>query len=172
MRQRRPRPTGLPSVAFGGLAGGVLLLSALLPTGCASWSYQQVRIGQQLRQSERVFPEGRSRRTAATLAYLEHDPFGGSDAVVLLLGQDRVVCGRLRASHYRRNYGFKVDLGYTLQGELDPKLCNLRDAGPIDALRAVADELTGSTTDSFVREAHGWVAAGLVRLIQSWPHPG
>ena len=36
----------------------------------------------------------------------------------------------------------------------------------------IADELTSTGTDKFTRDAHAWVAAGIVRLLQRWPHPG
>ena len=48
----------------------------------------------------------------------------------------------------------------------------LGGTGPIDVLRAIADDLTSTQGDTFVREAHGWVAAGLMRLVQHWPHVG
>ncbi|MCK4341512.1 MAG: hypothetical protein KAY37_07315 [Phycisphaerae bacterium] len=149
-----------------------LALAALLPAGCANWSYGRVQLGQHLREYERVFPEGKSRRTERTLCFLEQDYMGRTDAVVVLLTRDRQVCGKLHATNFRRKYGLKVETGFILRGEVDPVLARYSGTGPIDMLRAIADDLTSDMPDSFTREAHGWVAAGLVRLIQRWPHLG
>lgn len=151
-----------------------MLTAAILPllSGCAGWTYDQVTLGRQLRENERMFPEGRSRRTVSGLCFLEHDLAGRTDAIVVLLTRDRRICGKLHATHVRRNLGFKVDTGYVLSGEIDPELANFRATGPIDTLRAIADDLTAGELDNFTREAHAWVAAGLVRLVQRWPHLG
>lgn len=148
------------------------VLTAILQTGCADWSYRRIQLGQQLGEYQRAFPEARSRRTDSTLCCLEQDVTGRTDAVVVLLTRDRQVSGKLHATHFERNYGFRVETGYLLRGELDPELTQLRATGPVDTLRAIADELTSSTGDKLVKEAHGWVAAGIVRLVQRWPHVG
>lgn len=147
-------------------------LAALLQTGCADWSYDRVQLRQQVREYERLFPEGQSQRTDSTLCFFETGNLGRTDAIVLLLTRDRRVAGKLQATYVEHNYGFRVDTGYVLRGELDPALSELSATGPVDTLRAVADELTGGEADQFVRDAHGWVAAGLVRLVQRWPHAG
>ncbi len=153
---------------------GLMFLLALwlLPAGCAQWSYDHVQLGQEHRQYERTFPEGGVHRTETTLSYLARDWFGRTDAIVLLLTKDRRVAGKLQATHFERNYGFKTDTGYVLRGEIDPTLAAVGAAGPIDALRAIADELTSPDGDTVSRQTRAWVAAGLVRLMQRWPHVG
>jgi hypothetical protein len=106
------------------------------------------------------------------VCYCEQDGFGRTDAAVLLLTGDRRVAGKLYAMHQERKSGLQVETTYRLRGELDPQLLKLSATGPIDMLRAIADDLTTSGEDTFVREAHAWIAGGLVRLMQRWPHVG
>lgn len=153
-------------------AAVALVSVGLLQSGCAAWSYEHVQLGQELREYERAFPEGKTRRTKSALCYLERDLTGRTDAVVLLLTRNRVIAGKLHAVHVERRLGFQHDSSYRLRGELDPRLARLQGTGPIDTLRAVADELTGNDGTNFIHEANGWVAGGLVRLIQRWPEVG
>jgi hypothetical protein len=148
------------------------ILATTLAAGCAELSYSGIRLGQEQREYQQAFPEDRTRRTPTGICYLEKDPLGRTDAMVLLLTADRRVAGKLHATHFERNYGFKVETGYRLVGELDPAMLRLSSTGPIDALRAVADELTATEADAFARQTQAWVAAGLVRLVQHWPHVG
>jgi hypothetical protein len=150
----------------------VLLLGATSSAGCVQFGYDQVRLGQTQREYRAAFAEGQTRRTTQGLCYLEQDWLGQTDAVVLLLTADRRVAGKLHAVHSERRTLISVETDYELHGELDPALARLGGTGPVDTLRAVADELTTGDADASVREAHGWVAAGLVRLMQRWPHVG
>lgn len=145
-----------------------LLGIVLLQSGCATWSYDHVHLGQELRDYERAFPSDKTRRTKSTLCYLERDLSGRQLAVVLLVTRNRVVAGKLHAVYEEGGKGFQRG-GYRLQGELDPELARLYGTGPIDALRAVADELTRDNSGDFTHDASGWTAAGLVRLVQHWP---
>ena len=154
------------------LLAAAVALTALLPLGCADWSYNQIALRQQLRDYERVFPEGQSRRTETTVCYCEQNVAGRTDAVVVLLTRDRQVCGKFQATHIERNYGLATEVSYVLRGEIDPELAHVSGSGPIDTLRVIADELTSLGGDKFARDAHAWVAAGIVRLLQRWPHPG
>lgn len=140
--------------------------------GCAEFGYNRIRLGQEQREYEAVFPADKTRRTPDTLCYVERSALGQTDAMVVLLTRDRRVAGKLHARHIERDFGFRAETEYRLSGELDLALIHLGLTGPIDALRAVADELTTAQDDAFVREAHGWVAGGLVRLVQHWPHAG
>lgn len=150
----------------------LLLASLAASGGCAQLGYQQIRIGQEAREYRRALPEGRTIRTTAGVAYLEQDLLGKTDAIVLLLTRDQRVAGKFHAQHQRRDLGFRIETCYSLQGELDPQLIRLAGAGPLDMLRAIADELTRDEADTAARAAHDWVAAGLVRLVQHWPHVG
>jgi len=145
---------------------------AVMMTGCAQLSYDQLKLGQEHGEFKRAFPEAKVRRTPSGICYLEQDLLGRTDAVVVLLTTDRRIYGKLHASHLERESGFKANTSYELHGELDPVLAGLEGTGPIDALRVIADELTETDSDTLVREAHGWIAAGLVRLVQRWPHLG
>jgi hypothetical protein len=158
-------------VASSQLRGALALLAALALlclTGCADWSYRQIRLGQESDDFERVLPAETSRRTALGLCHLSEDKLGRTDAIVVLLTSDRRVAGKLRA-HFQRNWGFKTDYGFWLQGELDPELYGVEASGPLDTLRALAVELTDYQGERLALDAHAWAAAGLVRLIQRWP---
>jgi hypothetical protein len=154
-----------PSFAAPVLAGWALLFL----TGCADWAYRQIQLGQSAEEYERVLPAETSRRTAVGLCHLSSDRFGRTDAFVVLLTGDRRVAGKLRARHYERDWGLKVDRGFWLEGELDPELYGVQSTGPLDTLRAIAGELTDYRGEKLALDAHAWVAAGLVRLMQRWP---
>lgn len=147
-------------------------LAAGLIAGCAQFNYDRVQLGQTQREYQRAFPEEGSRRTAAGICYRERGMLGRTDAAVVLLTADRRVSGKLYATHTERNTWSGTQTSYRLVGELDPTLAALGGAGPVDTLRAVADELTLTEADQFAQETQAWVAAGLVRLIQRWPHIG
>jgi len=157
----------------GGIALRAMLVgAATLLTGCAELCYNQVQLGQEQRAYQRAFPDAATRRSTSGLCYLEKDGFGRTDAAVLLLTADRRVAGKFYALHIERKLGEQVETSYQLRGELDPTLLKLNATGPLDALRAIADDLTTTDGDTFVREAHGWIAAGVMRLVQHWPHVG
>jgi hypothetical protein len=165
-------PARWPGLLLGTEGGPPLVILATLLAGCAEYGYRQVQLGQEQQLYRATFPEDQTRRTAVGVCYLETDPFGRTEAAVLLLTADRRVAGKLHAKHVERRWGSVIETSYQLRGELDPELLKLGGTGPIDTLRAIADELTAGDGDSFVREVHGWVAAGLVRLVQHWPHAG
>lgn len=148
---------------------GVVAVLLLLCTGCADWSYRQIRLGQSSEDYARILPPETSRRTALGLCHLSSDGFGRTEAFVVLLTSDRRVAGKLRARHYQRDWGLRVDRGFWLEGELDPELYGVQSTGPLDTLRAIAGELTDYRGEKLALDAHAWVAAGLVRLIQRWP---
>lgn len=145
-------------------------LAAALPliVGCADWSYEKVQLGQEMRAIERVFPEEKTRRGDFTFSYLESGS-RRTDAICVLLTHDRRVAGKVQATLRKRWRGMQPVQQYTLRGELDTALLGLGEVGPVDVLRTVADDITSEGDDAFEREAHGWVAAGLVRLVEAWP---
>lgn len=159
---RRPWPVRFALIVFAWVATG----------GCAEFGYNRIQLGQEQREYEAAFPADKTRRTPDTLCCVERSALGQTDAMVVLLTRDRRVAGKLHARHIERDFGFRAETEYRLSGELDLTLIHLGMAGPIDALRAVADELTAAQDDAFVRAAQGWVAGGLVRLVQQWPHAG
>lgn len=162
----------LPARRSLSVAGMLLLLAAAGLLGCTQMSINQLLLGYYVRDPSRVFPEGRSRRTDLGLCYLNTDVLGQTEAVVVLLTREQRIAGKFHARSAETNYGFRVDASYSLRGELDPNVAALAGTGPLDSLRAIADDLTLDVDDPLVREAQAWVAAGIVRLIQQWPHVG
>lgn len=169
MRWIAPATSRRRAAVLRGLLAG---LAATLPmlTGCARINLDRLTLGQELRQPQRVFPEGRALRTDVGLCYLERDRLGRTDAIVVLLTRDQRVAGKLHACLRQRRGGSSPTIEYHLRGEFDPQLVGLSGTGPIDTLRAIADELTSHARDGVVREAHGLIAAGMVRMVQQWPH--
>lgn len=165
-------PRRLPPTADPRFLLAITGLMASLLAGCAQFNYDRVRLGQTQREYQRAFPDEGSRRTTAGIGYMARDWTGRTDAAVVLLTADRRVSGKLYASFHERTGWLNEEVSYRLVGELDPTLIAVSGAGPIDALRAVADELTTTDSDQFARDAQAWVAAGLVRLVQHWPHVG
>lgn len=159
---------------------GLIAALLLATSGCAAMNYDQLQLGQVVDRPNRLLPEGGTTRTDRMLCYVTQDMLGRTDAIVVLLTEDRRIAARFHAVHVERNYGFKTERGYALRGEIDPELSRLGETGPVDAARAVADELTSGASGRTsvaerrrtIPEAAQWVAAGLVRLIQHWPHIG
>ncbi len=151
-----------------GIAG--CLVVALLLAGCVDVNYDRIALGATPKEYARVLPDEQTRRTDLGLCYVGRDMSGRTDAIVVLLTPDRRVSCKVQASYFERNLGFRVDRGYRLRGELDPQLAETQSAGPIDTLRAVASDLMAYRGERLSQDAHSWVAAGLVRLIQRWPN--
>jgi len=142
---------------------------ALLATGCADWSYARIRLGMTQRECERTLPEGVVWRTELGLCCRRDDYFGRSDALVVLVSHDQRVVGQFQATQFSPHQRLGRDVGYRLRGELDPKAAGLEATGPLDTLRAVADDLAAYRGAQAAMETHAFVAAGLVRLLERWP---
>lgn len=147
------------------MLGGVVAVVA----GCADHSYDSVQLGQRSREYERRFPEQQTRQTDKTLCWLQESWTERADAVVLLLTDTRQVCGKWQATFQPDKAGLTGGARYHLRGTLAPGSAGYHGTGPLDTLRAIADDLTDLDADEFTRNAHGWVAAGIVRLVQQWP---
>jgi hypothetical protein len=150
--------------------GVVIGLALLALTGCTNWSYRQVQLGQGTKEYARILPAETSRKTALGLCHLSRDKLGRTDALVVLLTSDRRVAAKLWARHTESDWRLgRAERGFRLVGELDPELYGVAGSGPLDTLRAIAAELTDYRGEQLAQDAHAWVAAGLVRLMQRWP---
>lgn len=138
--------------------------------GCAQLNYDRLRLGMTQREYEKILPAESTRRTEDRLCHLTSDKLGRTDAIIVLLGRDHRLAARFHAVHVERNFGFKVDTGYELTAEIDPKLADFAGAGPVDALRAVYNQLVAFRGEKLAADAHAWVACGLLRILQRWPH--
>ncbi len=153
-----------------GCGGGIALLAGLLLPGCATYSYQQVALGDGPAAYDRKLPAENTRRTDLGLSYLHADRLGRTDAIVLLLTADRRVYAKLMTTHRVRDFGFRSDVAFLLRGEIDLKRGNLAEAGPFDAIRALRAELNAYDGERDVQQAYAWLSAGLARLLERWPH--
>lgn len=149
------------------LIGAALVLPALC--GCASWTYSQLRLGQRPQDYERVLPADRARRTSTGVCAYQQNALGDSEAIVVLLTSDRRIAGKLRATRVKARWGQAFD-AYALTGELDRELYDAQETGPLDTLRALAGELADYSGERLAAQAHELAAAGLIRLVQRWPH--
>ncbi len=159
------RMTLPPSVARAA-AGLLVLAAAATLCGCAQLDYDRLRVGRELREVGRALPADYAARSDLGLCFQKTSALGRTDVIVVLLTRDRRIAAKFHAVHNERHYGLGRDPAYQLAGELDPTLLGLTDVGPRDRLRALAADLTEPQADPFVREAHAWVAAGLVRIVQ------
>lgn len=145
-------------------------IASLAATGCVDMYYRRIELGQSKQQYERILPAAQSRRTDLGVAFLASDWTGRTEAIVVLASRDRRAAGKLRATHFEHNYGFKTETGFRLQGEIDPSLADLKSTGPLDTLRVVLQQLESYRGEKAATDAHEWLAAGLVRLLERWPH--
>jgi len=142
------------------------LAAAATVCGCAQLDYDRLKVGRELREVGRALPEDYAARSDLGLCYQKTNALGRTDVIVVLLTRDRRIAAKFHAVHNERHHGLGRDLAYQLTGEMDPVLLGLTDAGPRDRLRALIADLTEPQADPFVREAHAWVAAGLLRMAQ------
>jgi hypothetical protein len=156
---------GRPHAALPGL-----LVALWAAGGCADWSYDRVQLGQTPREYESIFDSTAARRTELGICVLQREASGRTDAVVLLLTNDRRIAGKIQSSYQEQNWVLWGERTYRLRGELDPHLYALRSAGPLDSLRAIAGDLVRYEGEKLATDAHDWIAAGLVRLVQRWPN--
>ena len=160
-RPRDRRPTGVLAALLLALTGG-----------CADWSYDRIQIGMTSQECARSLPEEAVRRTELGFCCLAQDRHGRTDALVVLISRDGRVAGKLQATLPTPNTWSPVQTDFRLRGEIDPTLTDLQAVGPIDMLRAIIGDLTGYRGVQTAQQAHAWVAAGLVRLLERWPHIG
>ncbi|MBW7906938.1 MAG: hypothetical protein LC135_07415 [Phycisphaerae bacterium] len=155
-----------PAAALASTAVGLALLC-----GCAGTTYRQLSLGQERSSYDRVMPREVTRSTDLGLAYLRHDPAAGrTDAIVVLLTQDRRIAAKMHAVRRERKGWMGGDPGFALRGEIDPRLAELQSSGPVDTLRVIVADLVAYQGERLATDAHAWVAAGLVRLMQAWPN--
>ena len=146
------------------------LACLLALSGCgANRLYDRIQLGQSPREYKSVLPEATSRRTVLGLCHFHANSLGRTDALVVLLSDDRRVAAKLLASYVAPTVLNARRGGYRLRGELDPKLYDVSGTGPIDAFRLIAAELANYRGEKLARDAHAWVAAGIIRLLQRWP---
>ena len=146
----------------------LLLLCIATLTGCANWSYDKFQLGQLPSDYERILPLDSSRKTALGLCHLKKAKSGRTDALVVLLTEDRRVAAKISARHIPRDWLGRDKPGFELIGRLDPNLYGVAGSGPLDTLRAVVGDLTDYRGEKFAVDTHAWIAAGLIRLMQSW----
>lgn len=152
------------------VVGCAVGLAAAWTVGCADLHYDRIELGQPKEAYERVLPAEAARRTDLGIAWLATDMTGRTDAVVVLAARDRRAAAKFHATWVRRNYGWKTETGFWLRGELNPELADLSATGPIDTVRWIAERLASYRGEKSATEAHSWIAAGLVRFLQRWPH--
>lgn len=146
------------------------LMCCFASMGCVGLSYDRLSLGAARNEYETAFPEEAARRSDKTVAYFEKSPLGEVEAVVVLISADRRVAGKLRVSAREPSSSFQpASTRVQLIGEIDPRLAGYERVGPIDTLRAIAADLADNPADALTRDAHGWVSAALVRLLQRWP---
>lgn len=151
-----------------------LLLSAVITLvcggfGCTDFSYRSLQLGQSREKYDGALPTESSRRTDLGLCQYSKGPMGRTDAIVLMLSNDRRISAKIQAYALKRELGFKTESGFRLVGELDPKLYGTQGTGPVDTLRAVAISLLEYQGEALATQAYRFVAAGLVRLLERWP---
>lgn len=149
--------------------GCAVLLVGIVCGGCASWNFQQLKIGQGPGEYDRILPAEQTRRTEGGIASWSDDPLAGrSDATIVLLSRDRRIAGRILTSRIER-VGLRREIEVMLEGELDPRLAGLERTGPIDILRALLSELAQFQGEQLARDANAHTAAAIARMVAAWP---
>jgi len=151
--------------------GGLLLLVPLIE-GCADLSYEGITLGMRQAECARRLEGESVQRTDLGLCAVRTDLTGRTDTLVALVSREGVVTGKLQATFRPADLRWGRPAAYRLRGQLDPASSALGATGPVDSLRAILDDLASYRGPRSVMQAHAWVAAGLVRMIERWPHVG
>lgn len=157
------------AAARAAVAWSLLLACA---AGCADLSYEGIRLGMRQAECSRQFEAEAVERTELGLCALRRDLTGRTDALVVLLSPDGVVAGKLQATFIPQEPRWGRPAAFRLRGQLDPKASALGATGPVDSLRAVLEDLAGYRGSRAAMQAYAWVAAGLIRMLERWPHMG
>ncbi len=97
-------------------------------------------------------------------------PLGRTDVVVVLLTSERHVAGKFHAVYTEPRSGLGGNAGgYRLTGTMDLNLAGYTHTGPIDTLRALADDLTHDPANNAIRQAHEWIAIESSACCNSGP---
>lgn len=135
-------------------------------SGCADLSYNRLKLGAVPRDYDRALPAEQTRRTDLGLCYLNVSRARHrTDSIVVLWTADRRIYTKVQATYREREYGFARRGEFHLRGELLPALGAMGDAAPADMLRAIVVELTAFRGERGATEAYGWVAGGLLRIL-------
>ncbi|HRS27917.1 MAG TPA: hypothetical protein P5255_06600 [Phycisphaerae bacterium] len=145
-------------------------------TGCATMTYDRIRLGASQSECRQLLDQDVFHSCNIGFSGSRQDAAGRTDAVVVLLGRDGVVGGKLQATVARPRGVPLVPAAlapaptFQLRGELDLVALSLAGAGPLDVLRAVLVELMDRPTNLSAEPARELVAAGIVRLMERWPN--
>ncbi|MFN0136584.1 MAG: hypothetical protein ACKVS9_10770 [Phycisphaerae bacterium] len=150
------------------LAALMMIAMPWLLAGCSQLTYDNLKLREAPTDYERKLPAEQSRRTSVGIAYYTASA-NRAEAIVILRSNDGRVAGRMLATRSDPNKWMRQGSQYSLVGELDPELLDLRSVGPIDALRLITQSLTEYRGEKLATDAHDLVCAGLVRLLQRWP---
>ena len=150
---------------------GLLLLVTLIE-GCADLSYEGITLGMRQAECARRLEGESVQRTDLGFCAVRTDLAGRTDTLVILVSREGVVTGKLQATFCPADPRWGRPPAFRLRGQLDPAASALGATGPVDSLRAILEDLAGYRGSRPAMQAHAWVAAGLVRMIERWPHVG
>lgn len=160
---------GGPRRIVRGLACLMLLGVAMGGGGCVKLTYDRLHLGEPPSKYERMLPASESRRTMVGLCQLRKSSGGKSEAILLVLSDDRRLAGKIRVRRVRSEAGLLSHREYELWGTIDPVLYGAGQAGPADVLRSLVRSLVDYRGERLAVEAHRLVAAGLLRILEQWP---
>ena len=145
----------------------VFLLTTL--TGCASMSYDSLKIGDPPKAYNDVLPRAQTRHFPLGRIYLSDADDGETTAICLLLGDNRRVIGKLMAKHVDRmdRWPGGLVLAYDLVGEIDQAGLALDEASPEDVARFLRSYLDQPYDDSRVRHAASLLSVGLAAVVDA-----
>jgi hypothetical protein len=145
------------------------LLAGVPLTGCASLSYDRIRLGAAPADYDNVLPSATTRRTTVGLTHWSDSPTS-HDAVVILLSDDRRVAGKLHARRFASGLWSQRNAPrYELVCELDRSLFEVGDTSPIDVMRMILADLAEAATEPSVRDAQDTIIAGIAQCLRRWP---
>lgn len=147
----------------------VALFAISASSGCVTSAYEQIQLGELWPKRANLLPAGTAIRTSFGVVQSGKTLAGDQESLVLFVDAAERVTAKFDAVQRSRSAAGTDRPRFQLRGEMDRQAAGFADAGPMSILRSVADVLTNKVEVLAARETQHTVAAGLIRILQSWP---
>lgn len=161
-----PRVLSWPLSRAASVPRATLLAALLVPllltnSGCMSWSYSRIAIGDGPQEYERLLPEEYVRRHEGAIHAMTTARDGSVEGLLLVIGSDRRVIGKWYAADLQRSWYRWSGTGYRLRGEVDAQRAGIAADASADLVRRCALELSEPATDNLSRETQEFFLRGM-----------
>lgn len=150
----------------------LLLVVLALPGGCARLVYDRIALGAPPAEFDQSLTAADTRQTALGRSSFTQRTPRQADAIVLLLGPDRRVAGKLWAGRRSQDWRLGGGESLTLRGLIQRERYGVGQVSAVDALRLLWRDLYEAGGEARVEQCHGLIGVGLERLLANLDQAG